>query len=473
MKSSQNTARLHRFTALTLVALSSSEIAFQFFGSSTAQLASRFAFLILCACLIPYFKLRDWALAIFAALLIFGLCRREGGIPDILFALDRAAFFAAFIYLVTLLKEAAERSPSVLDLGIYLTNQPPGRRYYALAFGGHATGILLNFGAISLLSPLVQRGARSKGTETPELKRAAEVLEQQQISAIIRGFTWMVMWSPASLAQVVLFTTVPDADMRITIPLGIAATIVMILVGRFEDRLRWRKKPADTSEEKPDFPYKAAVRFSVICSILIGATLIVAWISSVSLVLALMFVAPLLVAAWFFEHNYTGSLLQSVKATAASFTKMLCQSSIISGHSAITLGIAGFIGVAASKIAPVEVFSAKLEAVGMPDWLLLISLPIIILLCGQIALSPILVVVFMGSVLSEFQTPAADPNLVFFALGSGWALSMVASPNASATLLLSGICGVPPTTLTWRWNGVYAVLCTGVFAVSFYVLTIF
>lgn len=473
MKSSHQRLPLQRITAVTLVALSSTQIVYQFFDSEVAQLISRVAFLTLCSCLIPYFKFREWALASFATLLVLGLSFKENGVADVLFALDRAAFFAAFIYLVTLLKEAAERSPSVLELGIFITNQPPGRRYYALAFGGHATGILLNFGAISLLSPLVQRGARSRGTDTPELRQMAQNLEQQQISAIIRGFTWMVLWSPASLAQVVLFTSVPDADMRITVPLGIAATLVMIFVGRFEDRLRWRKTAVGFSSEPPPFPTRAAGRFSIICAILIGATLLVAWMANVGLVLALMLVAPLLVAAWFFEHNYTGNLTQSAKATLVSFGKMLRQSAVISGHSAITLGIAGFIGVAASKIAPVHVFSAYLETLGMPDWMLLICLPLIILLCGQIALSPILVVVFLGSVLSEFHTPAADPNLIFFALGAGWALSMVASPNASASLLVSGITGVSPTTLTWKWNGFYACLCVVVFSLSFYLLTRF
>jgi len=60
--------------------------------------------------------------------------------------------------------------------------------------------------------------------------------------------------------------------------------------------------------------------------------------------------------------------------------------------------------------------------------------------------------------------------LIVFALGAGWALSMSASPNASATLLISGISGIAPTTLTWKWNGVYALLCLLVFSLAFVVL---
>lgn len=75
-------------------------------------------------------------------LMTIGLLIRPVGGDAIFTALDRAAFFAAFIYLVTLLKEAAQRSRSVLELGVYITRQPPGRRYFSLAIGGHLMGVL-------------------------------------------------------------------------------------------------------------------------------------------------------------------------------------------------------------------------------------------------------------------------------------------------------------------------------------------
>ncbi len=471
MENLPNRQWLRIATAIFLVLLGAVQTSLQFHFSETAEIASRVLLMMFCVCMIPLFKLREWALVIGAALLVLGLLNTQDGVQDLLFALDRAAFFAAFIYLVTLLKEAAQRSPSVLKLGIFLANQPPGRRYYSLAFGGHIIGILLNFGAISLLSPLVQRGSMVADDASKKAREIAKKLEQQQISALIRGFTWMVMWSPTSLAQVVLFTTVPGADIRITLPLGILATFVMIYIGRLEDRHRWRNTSTDAFGDSLSFPAKSAQRFGVICALLIGSTLLVAHVSNVSLVQALMLVAPLLVVAWFVEQSYEGRIMPAISSAKTMLGSMLVQSAYTQGHSAFTLGIAGFIGIAASKIAPVDVFSAYIEIMRIPEWLILICLPVIIILCGQIALSPIMVVVFLGSVLAQFQTPAADPNLVFFALGAGWALSMVASPNASATLLIAGITNIHPTTLTWRWNGAYAIICLLVFSVSFYGLS--
>ena len=453
-------------TVIALLVLAASELIFQYSDNATSKVISRYFFVFLCICIAPSFKLREWALTGAACLLIVGLYPRENGQADILFALDRAAFFAAFIYLVTLLKEAAARSNSVLELGTFLTKQPPGRRYYAIAFGGHFVGVLLNFGAISLLTPLIQRGARTAAT--PELSAR---LEQQQISALLRGFSWILMWSPTALAQVVMFTAFPQINVGIVISLGIASSIVMILLGRIEDRIRWRKVIVPVQTAHPILPRQAAWRFFLICALLIGLTIAVIVVANVSAAIALMLVAPFVMTIWLLEQEYDKRLSSTLAKTTKLLGQILLQSSNVLGRSAVTLGAAGFIGEAAAKLAPVDLLAHSLEVLNIPAWALLISLPVIITLCGQIALSPILVVVFLSSVLNQLPVLPADPNLIVFALGAGWALSMTASPNASATLLISGISGIAPTTLTWKWNGTYALSCFAVFAATFILLS--
>lgn len=453
------------FTVVVLIALSASELVFLYSENPLAKTLGRVFLILLCVFIAPSFKLREWVLLIVASSLAMGLYATENGTADIMFALDRAAFFAAFIYLVTLLKEAAERSSSVLKLGTYLTKQPGGRRYYSLAFGGHLMGVLLNFGAISLLTPLIQRGARSG-----EDIKTNGILEQQQISALLRGFSWMIMWSPTALTQAVLFTAFPQIDLSIIISLGITSAIVMIFLGRIEDRFRWRKVVIPNHVEEPDFPTRSASRFFIICLSLVLLTAGVVYSANVSAAIALMLVAPFIMCVWIFEHEYDGRLASSFQLTIKKLNSILTKSSQVLGKSAVVLGAAGFIGEAAAKLAPVDLLAHSLQVLNVPSWALLISLPIIINLCGQIGLSPILVVVFLSSVLNQLPVLPADPNLIVFALGAGWALSMSASPNASATLLISGISGIAPTTLTWKWNGVYALLCLLVFSLAFVVL---
>ena len=82
--------------------------------------------------------------------------------------LSRAAYLAAFIMLVTSLRQGAFGSNSILTIGRFLTSQPPGRRYFALHIGGHFMGALLNFGAISLLRLLFRRGMEAKRDDSPQ-----------------------------------------------------------------------------------------------------------------------------------------------------------------------------------------------------------------------------------------------------------------------------------------------------------------
>ena len=453
-------------TALALAVLSISELLVQLGGIEEGKLFGRGAFLFLCVFLASGFKLREWVLSGLCIALAFGLFSIRNGTEDILFALDRAAFFAAFIYLVTLLKEAAQRSNSVLLLGQYVTRQPAGRRYYSLAGGSHLLGVLLNFGAISLLTPLILRGARAASDDPDVIAKA----DQQQISAMIRGFAWMIMWSPTALTQAVLFASFPSIDLVIVITLGICASFVMALVGRVEDRWRWRGRRLAGFVTSMDFPKRAALRFGIICIMIIGLTFSTVIWFDVSAALGLMLVAPLFMMVWIFEQEFDCGVASALRKSVTEIGNIFTRSSRTLGLNAFTLGVAGFIGEAAARLLPVSSYAHALGINAMPDWLFLIVLPVIITLGGQIALSPILIVVFLSAIINQLPVLPADPNLIVFSLGAGWAMSMAASPNASATLLISGITGVAPTTLTWRWNGVYALMCYSVFCVAFVVL---
>lgn len=458
--------------AAAIVVLGASELTRIYLGGTTSIWVTRLAFLVLGIALVTRFSLREWVMTAMACVLTLGVWLR-GETEPILAALDRAAFFAAFIYLVTLLKEAAQRSRSVLELGSYLTRQPQGRRYYSLSIGGHLMGVLLNFGAISLLTPLIQRGAKTMAARAEMNAPTTAELEQQQISALLRGFSWMILWSPTALTQVVLATSFADARAMVVIPLGIGASVVMIGIGRAFDRREWRHlRRAGPVATAPELPTRAACRFALICLILIGAAAAVVLTAQVTPAIALMLVAPILMIVWTVQQNLATKPGAALSASLHAFGEIFVRPGTGPAISAYILGTAGYIGVAAAALAPVDEFARVLGSGTIPPWMVLTALPVLITLGGQLALSPILTVVFLSAVLNELPTLPADPNLIVFALGAGWALSMTASPNASATLLISSIAGIAPTTLTWRWNGLYALACLLTFAAAFRVLTL-
>lgn len=108
--------------------------------------------------------------------------------------------------------------------------------------------------------------------KTGESGPNAEQFEQQQITALIRGFSWMIKWSPTALTQAVLFTAFPEARADVLIPTGIGTTVIMVLIGRVMDRMYWRRLPRHMVAKNAGFPSRAVRRFSFICTLLIVAT---------------------------------------------------------------------------------------------------------------------------------------------------------------------------------------------------------
>ena len=96
----------------------------------TAKLANAVLFVVFCIIGQGHFRLRERVLlAIAATITVVALLHvRETGYDPIVNDLSRAGYLAAFMMLLTGLRDGAYRSPSVLEIGRYLTNQPPGRR---------------------------------------------------------------------------------------------------------------------------------------------------------------------------------------------------------------------------------------------------------------------------------------------------------------------------------------------------------
>ncbi len=425
-------------------------------GWEPLMLLSRVGFVSMCLAAIPRFELREWALALLASGCALALVQQEGGQAQLLATLDLAVFFGSFIALLTLLKEAAEQSGSVQTVGRFLTSQPSGRRYYATAFGGHALALGLNFAAVSLMAPLIQKGAQdSDGRIDP-------ALERRQLSALLRGFSWFVLWAPTSLAQAVLLLLFPGVNWPILLALGLGTAILMILLGRVLDRHEWRHAGQIAGIDGQETPRRSLAVVALVCVSLIGGTVALSAVAGFSIAQALMLVAPTITLLWFVWQAAPFAETSALQRTA-EFGSVLVRAAPSLLRTAVALGLSGFIGRAAALVLPTEQIAHWLDLSSLSPWIFLAALPVLITLGGQVALSPILLVVFFGELVYQLPVLPADPTLIVYSLSFGWALSMSASPNATATLLVSAICRIPPTTLTWRWNGRYALLCYVVF----------
>jgi hypothetical protein len=273
------------------------------------------------------------------------------------------------------------------------------------------------------------------------------------------------------LTQAIILHSLPGLNAGRVMVLGLAFSGAMLVVGWVEDRLRWgrprRRAPGLVAVR---FPATAARDLGLVALCLIAGAYTARAALNVTTAQALMLMAPLMLTGWVFTQNAGGGAGQGILALRRRLGEIAAGPLPRMTRDAYLLGVAGFIGAAAARLAPVDAIAAHLALESIPPWLFLFALPAIIMLSGNIAMSPIMMVVFLAAVISALPVLPAEPDLIAVSLGAGWALSMTASPNATGPILLAGITGLATTTLTWRWNGVYSLAALGVLGVGFYLL---
>jgi hypothetical protein len=391
--------------------------------------------------------------------------------------LERSGFLAAFILLMGLLREGGITSPAVLQCGTYVTQQPPQWRFLAVFLGSHFFSVLINLGSMSLLAPIIQRGVRGDKLQREDLDEIALVRERRQLSALLRGFAWILVWAPTAVTQAVLPTLVPGVDAGRLLMIGLVLAGVMLLVSWAEDALRWwpLRRRLRSSGRLPQrqhlpLPRAALLRLAAVSALLFGLTLLFTKLGNVILVGGVMLAAPLVLVIWVAlqqppggRARFDGTLQRLGAVTVIGLPSFL--------REAVSLGCAGFIGTLAAALVPSEQVAAVLSLDAMPGWVFLSLLSLFVWLGGQVALSPITTAVFLGSLVAELGAVPADATLVVLAIAAGTAICTLGAPFASGTLMLARASGYSGVELTWRWNLLYTFLSMVVLALVYALLT--
>ena len=460
-----------RAASACLIAVIVFELTYLYTGAMPFQTLARAAIMAFFVAALSRLGLREWLLGTLCLSLSAALLLQDSA-ANLGRALDQAAFLAAFVQTMGLLREAAVRSAAIRQVGAYLTRQPPGRRTLAILLGGHGMGLLLNFGALSLLGPLIQNGVRASSPD----REIAEIRERRQLSALLRGFSWIIVWAPTTVTQALLLKTLPGANGAVMAGLGLATTALIFGIGWCEDQIVWRKTAARlrasgrVSQQPNPLPRRAFRDLAGICTLLLGTTLSVLWSFEVSVVPALMLTAPICLIVWTLIQHAPAGARAGLQGTGKVLQEVGDNAIPNSARECATLGAAGFIGVAAAALVPVEIVAAWLDVLQLHPALLLIALPLVIVFSGQFALSPIMMVVFLASIIAALPAAPADHTLIAFALSCGWAIALTASPNTAGALIMARVTGRGTVELTWRWNSIFSALAILLVSVLFALL---
>lgn len=380
-------------------------------------------------------------------------------------AINQAVFLMAFLLLLALLHEAAVTSTAVANCGQFLTRQPPAKRYFAVFGGSNIMSVLFNLGIISLLTPLIRKGVEKEQADV------ADIRERRQLTSMLRGFSWSVVWSPTAIAPLAVLELIDGISREWWSIYGLMCTAAICIIGWAEDRWRFRNVQRNPARPRQQLklPLLALVSFFSVLLSLVCLTVLVSYFSGESFVFGLLVSCPLVMMLWLWAQNHQRD---KTPATALKHAADICLTRLPKNAKImLALASSGYIGMLSAEMVPAEYLSDNLGLMAMPDYMVLICLTVVMTPFSWLGVSPIMMAVFFGSLLGSLPVLPVDPTLAALAISCGWALSMTTSPFATVVLMMSSLNGKSPLQLTLGWNSVFSIMATLCLCVIFFMLT--
>ena len=353
-------------------------------------------------------------------------------VPD---AIARSRSFLLLFFAVSWLQFPVGRSPSFRAVRTALLNQPPGRRFLFLSCGVHCLGAVLNLAGLSLLSTVAR--------EQKDIH-----LRRRLVMALVQGFTSASCWSPFYVSMIVVLVAIPTLKWRDVAPAGAILGAAIIMTGWLYDRYAIRQDHA--SIQKPTesvlSPLKI-LRAAIILSLLITSVMAVIASAGVSIPVALGLIGPPFAAAWIAAIDFrsgaaVGRAADLAGKVVGSLPSLRNETLVFVAANILGLGVA-------SAVPAADLGSTINQIIPWADGRILMLFATFVA-CGFMGLHPVILVLFIGSVLPPEALGLRDWIVGAVYLGC-WGLCTLISPFSGTTLFMSHQAGVPGYVIAWQW----------------------
>lgn len=381
-------------------------------------------------------------------------------VPLLLGALMSAATLMGLFAALGMLREAAETSPLVAACGEAMVRQPPGRRYAVLALGSHLISVVLNFGVLPLLGTMVMRGNTLEAAGGDP--KVAAIRKQRMMSALLRGFMLMTVWSPLSVSFAVTQSVVHGVPWMTLIPLQLALTALLMLLGWALDRHSFPPRPLPASP-RANPGWAPLVKLGLLVAAVVALAMTVAAALGVKPVIGAMIAVPAAAMAWLTAQTREAGGAAVVLA-GRRLAGGLCYSFPAFRNEVAMVGGAMFTGTVAGALIPPEAIAHLVVGLGLPPALLAVLIVLAVMALAQIGFSQIISVTLLGGTAAELARMGLDPLVLASGLMGAWALSTGSTPVGAAVLTVARIADEPVSVVTRRWNGVFVLAGAAVLA---------
>jgi len=370
--------------------------------------------------------------------------------PLIVEAGTKAAALIGLFTALGFLREAAETSPLIQRAGELMVRQPPGRRYLTLAIGSHLIGLVLNFGILPLVATMVVKGntAEAAGGNA----KVVAIRQQRMMTAILRGFAVMTVWSPLSVSFAVMQNAVRGLSWWPLLGFQLVLTGILMLLGWWMDLRAFPPPSAGSIPETAEpLDWGPAWRLCALVAVVVVASVAVAEALSVRLVVGAMLVVPPAAVLWLIAQHRT------VWPALVHLGRQLTVSMPGFREEVTMLGGAMFLGSLLVAFIPPETTIRLIAAFPLPAVAVLILAAWSVMVLAQFGISQIVTVTILGGALASLAGHGVPPLAVASGLMGAWALSVCATPVGAAVLSISRLSDVPMRTIAREWNGRFVI----------------
>jgi len=370
--------------------------------------------------------------------------------PELAAAIDRSAFFTFFLTSLAVLKEAAGSSPLVRRCGTILVNQPPGRRYLLMAVGSHLFSVMLNVGALNVLGTMVKRAIHYG--DTAEQRRIAGIRSRRMLTAVLRGFSGIPLWSPTSVTMLLLLSAIPNLQWEHYAPVGLLLAALFILWGALLDRISY---PQRTVTPGANHRLYYLLPLVLLVALIPSSAIVVSVLTGLQMFSALLMCVPFIGVIWIaFQYNRSNARL-----TAALVVRRIGRSFPVTftnqRNEVALFASSGFIGVILIPLIDPVWINQWIEHANIGDAWLMIIVSLTIILSSLVAINPIITVTLILGVLQQLPGLSISPTVQVIVISLTWAVFAGLSPFTAALRFISSFSNVSPLVFGIIWNGVF------------------
>lgn len=367
--------------------------------------------------------------------------RGQLGVDRLIKASADAAFYAAFLGSLGMMQclvrrfEVLHRIHDVLLGGRVSWLYPK----YAVVSCGIAS--VLSFGMMNLLCGSLSGTLEARGvTGESRLQWLRSVL-----TSALRGFALVPLVAPTSVAVAILTRELPQLSWFMLLPYGLAAAVILVLVGWLLEQRRFRQ----VSSERvvlDQWPSGTLRLLSLVLTVFFLMAAIVS-LTDFKISVAAMLAVPSITLLY---------MLWEERSVAVVFEEGVAQISAMNNEMAI-FSASAILGVTVSSQIPKDALSGLVTTPG-GMWAFavvgMLSLPLL----SVIGIIPITVLSVQAGLLPQLVAEGLDPVLVSAALVIGFSLAMMLSPFGPSVMLLSRFGQVPRWVVAFRWNSAFILI---------------